>query len=99
MHLSRQLSRKVADVEVVNTDGLTAYALITSIMGVQHVSGKETQYVERHNLSMRQHLRRLHRKTNGFSKSLRHHKAAIAMYGYWVALRGQYSKGLIYDRG
>src|SRR3954447_530761 len=43
----------------------------------QYVS---TSYVERQNLSLRMGSRRLTRLTNGFSKSLDHHVAAIALY-------------------
>jgi hypothetical protein len=39
-----------------------------------------TSYVERSNLSMRMASRRFTRLTNGFSKKLDHHKAAVALY-------------------
>lgn len=39
-----------------------------------------TSLVERHNLSMRQHLRRYARATNGQSKSWAHHLAALAWW-------------------
>lgn len=39
-----------------------------------------TSYVERQNHTMRMHTRRLTRLVNGFSKRLRNHKAAIALY-------------------
>lgn len=43
----------------------------------RHIS---TSYVERQNLTMRMHMRRFTRLTNGFSKKLRNHKAAVALY-------------------
>lgn len=42
-----------------------------------------TSYVERSNLSMRMHLRRLTRLTNAHSKSLPHHRAMLALYFAW----------------
>jgi len=39
-----------------------------------------TSYIERQNLSLRMAQRRFTRLTNGFSKKLRNHKAAVALY-------------------
>jgi len=39
-----------------------------------------TSHVERQNLSMRMHMRRFTRLTNGFSKKITNHAAAIALY-------------------
>ena len=39
-----------------------------------------TSYVERQNLTLRMQQRRFTRLTNGFSKKLRNHKAAVALY-------------------
>jgi len=39
-----------------------------------------TSFVERQNLSLRMAQRRFTRLTNGFSKKLRNHKAAVALY-------------------
>ena len=46
----------------------------------QHIS---TSYIERQNLTMRMHVRRMTRLTNGFSKKLESHCAAIAIHYAW----------------
>jgi hypothetical protein len=43
----------------------------------KHIS---TSYVERQNLTMRMHMRRFTRLTNGFSKKLENHIAAISLH-------------------
>jgi hypothetical protein len=43
----------------------------------KHIS---TSYVERQNLSMRMGMRRFTRLTNGFSKKIENHIAAVAIY-------------------
>ncbi len=42
-----------------------------------------TSYVERSNLTLRMQSRRFTRLTNAFSKKLRNHKAAVALYVTW----------------
>lgn len=47
-----------------------------------------TSYIERQNLTMRMHMRRLTRLTNGFSKKLENFKAAVALhFGYYNFVR------------
>lgn len=46
----------------------------------EHIS---TSYVERQNLTVRMQIRRFTRLTNGFSKKLDNHKAAVAFYAMY----------------
>jgi hypothetical protein len=51
--------------------------VITGEPNPKHIS---TSYVERQNLTMRMSMRRFKRLTNGFSKKLANHAAAVALH-------------------
>lgn len=53
---------------------------ITGRPDPKHIS---TSYVERQNLTMRMHMRRFTRLTNGFSKKLENHVAAISLHFFY----------------
>jgi IS1 family transposase len=58
----------------------------TTICGRPDENHISTSYVERFNLTTRMQMRRFTRLTNGFSKKLRNHRAAIALHIAWYNL-------------
>jgi len=51
--------------------------VITGMPDYNHIS---TSFTERQNLTMRMSMRRFTRLTNGFSKKVAHHEAAVALH-------------------
>lgn len=64
---------KYSPSEIVKTER-------TCLVGMPDMKKISTSYVERQNLTMRMHCRRLTRLTNAFSKKLENFKAAIALH-------------------
>lgn len=58
-------------------------AVPTTIMGNPNPKHVSTSYVERQNLTMRMSIRRFTRLTNGFSRKIENHMAAVALYFMW----------------
>lgn len=57
-----------------------------AIIGSPEAERVSTSHIERANPTVRMHLRRLTRLTNGFSKKLENLKAAIAVFVAWYNL-------------
>jgi hypothetical protein len=58
-------------------------AVPTPVMGNPKMEKISTSHIERANLTVRMHLRRFTRLTNGFSKKLVNLKAAVAVFFAW----------------
>jgi hypothetical protein len=54
-----------------------------AVYGDPNLETCSTSFVERTNLSVRNYLKRFARRGTGFSKSLRHHSAMIAIFVAW----------------
>ncbi len=55
----------------------------TVITGTPDPAKISTSYVERQNLTLRMQMRRFTRLTNGFSKKIENHRAAVALHVAW----------------
>lgn len=53
------------------------------VLGMPDSKHISTSYVERQNLTMRMHMRRFTRLTNGFSRKLENHSHMVALYTCW----------------
>ncbi len=73
----------------IATDAFAAYpGAIEAAFGMEAthlaVEGRvQTQHVERQNLTMRMHVKRLTRQTNAFSRKIANHAHALAVYFYY----------------
>ena len=70
---SNEETRRYSPARVIGTD----MKVVSGNPDPKHIS---TSYVERQNLSMRMGMRRFTRLTNGFSKKIENHIAAVAIY-------------------
>ena len=55
----------------------------TAVSGRPDMDEVSTSYVERHNLTMRMHMRRFTRLTNAFSKKMANYAHSVALYTVW----------------
>ena len=90
----RDLRSRLDSRVMISTDGFGAYPhaidaefgnevdyyQMLGTDGPRGMGGIHNSYVERHNLTMRQSVRRLTRRTNAFSKKFRNHVASLALY-------------------
>lgn len=54
-----------------------------TVFGGHVIDKVSTSYIERFNLTVRQHVRRYGRKTNGFSKTIENHKATVDLFMFY----------------
>jgi IS1 family transposase len=73
-------SGKGASAESRYSPGVCTGTREVKITGNPDPAHISTSYAERQNLSMRMHMRRFTRLTNGFSKKVENHKASVALY-------------------
>jgi insertion element IS1 protein InsB len=73
----------LAGCKQIFTDGLDSYRQIIPA-AIHKVTHYGTNHIERKNLSLRTHLKRLNRKTIAFSKSLLVLEACLKIY-FWYA--------------
>lgn len=64
---------------------------IETISGNPDPAHISTSFVERHNLSLRMHQRRMTRLSNGFSKKIENLAASISLYAMWYNFHRQHS--------
>ena len=80
------LRSRLASWARLESDGLKAYPIAVDKAFGNEVAYQQTEansFVERQNLTMRMHMRRFTRKTNGFSKRIEQHIAMTALYAVY----------------
>jgi IS1 family transposase len=83
---------KVAKAKAVYTDKLPSYKVLIP-RGIHKTVQRGINYIERKNLTLRTHLKRLNRKTISFSKSLLMLTACLRIY-FWGKLKENEPIGL-----
>jgi IS1 family transposase len=79
----KQYGAKQRDDHRYEPPRATEFIHKTPILGVPKFERMSTSMVERQNLTIRMHVRRLTRLCNGFSKKRRNHGAALALHFMW----------------
>lgn len=79
--VKRHFGRRVGYSQLVKDYSGKELTISSRRVSGRHSTNKaSTSYVERLNLTIRQHTRRFTRRTTGFSKTLRNHKNAVALF-------------------